>query len=596
MASWTLPYRVEAVDRDPGFCWQDLDDGPNDGSNDFFGQFINFDADITSSMSNPHGDDPSLPAMPDSLLLDQPSESTASSGVSTAGDEFDFFSSSSQIGPVMSGASIGLATHEFDPRHLAVGSDGMHGKVGMPRASMSETELPRLEGISLRSPSKRMHISQPSSPTPPSTVTVRKPNKFVEALSSTIRKAGKFRKGRKALTISIDRPGSPTMENPPMALRMQPYTYAHGNGSFTPSPTTMPDSGTFVHGYCDDPFTEVPQPAPANPPHHHFFNNNGLHTPVESPGAIGEPGSYHSEAAIKREPGSWPLPVQPHHKHPHEQQQQQHRVPQQHPSSATGSVPESWPGGDYMPQNPTAGWWDLNLLNHQNGEYMMDQHQQQQKHANLNMAMHAQHAELPYEYQSMPDANAAGLMIHMPQPRGMPPAVINDLTVSGQTYLPPPPPVPPSVPGSDRQHRPPRAPSSGARHLSCSPIRKSRAPSASPQPGHSRQSSGGSIGSTRSASGRGMPPGTPTTMRKQRRSREASGSSAGGGEIGFVNFTPNDGGMLMTGVAPSGSSKTKARREREAMERRRRLSEAAMKAVQAAGGDVDQLMQQGFAL
>jgi hypothetical protein len=84
-------------------------------------------------------------------------------------------------------------------------------------------------------------------------------------------------------------------------------------------------------------------------------------------------------------------------------------------------------------------------------------------------------------------------------------------------------------------------------------------------------------------------------MRKQRRSRDSSGGSAGGGDIGFVNFTPSDGGLLMTGVAPSGSSKTKARREREAMERRRRLSEAAMKAVQAAGGDVDKLMEQGFA-
>jgi hypothetical protein len=84
-------------------------------------------------------------------------------------------------------------------------------------------------------------------------------------------------------------------------------------------------------------------------------------------------------------------------------------------------------------------------------------------------------------------------------------------------------------------------------------------------------------------------------MRKQRRSRDASGGSLGG-EIGFVNFTPSDGSLLMTGVAPSGSSKTKARREREAMERRRRLSEAALKAVQAAGGDVDKLMEQGFTL
>lgn len=80
-------------------------------------------------------------------------------------------------------------------------------------------------------------------------------------------------------------------------------------------------------------------------------------------------------------------------------------------------------------------------------------------------------------------------------------------------------------------------------------------------------------------------------MRK-RRSREPSGS----GEIGFVNFTPNDGTVLMTGVAPSGSSKTKARREKEALERRRKLSEAAIKAVAAAGGDVERLMQQGFAI
>ena len=70
--------------------------------------------------------------------------------------------------------------------------------------------------------------------------------------------------------------------------------------------------------------------------------------------------------------------------------------------------------------------------------------------------------------------------------------------------------------------------------------------------------------------------------------------AASAGEIGFVNFTPNDGGMLMGGVAPSGSSKTKARREKEALDRRRKLSEAAIKAVAAAGGDVEQLLEQGF--
>lgn len=56
-------------------------------------------------------------------------------------------------------------------------------------------------------------------------------------------------------------------------------------------------------------------------------------------------------------------------------------------------------------------------------------------------------------------------------------------------------------------------------------------------------------------------------------------------EMSFVNFTPSDAGRILSGVAPSGSSKTKARREREAQEKRRKLTEAAAAAVVAAGGD-----------
>jgi hypothetical protein len=63
--------------------------------------------------------------------------------------------------------------------------------------------------------------------------------------------------------------------------------------------------------------------------------------------------------------------------------------------------------------------------------------------------------------------------------------------------------------------------------------------------------------------------------------------------MGFVNFTAHDSRKILTGVAPSGSSKTKARREREAVERRRRLSEAAAKAVREAGGDLEGLMRVG---
>ena len=59
--------------------------------------------------------------------------------------------------------------------------------------------------------------------------------------------------------------------------------------------------------------------------------------------------------------------------------------------------------------------------------------------------------------------------------------------------------------------------------------------------------------------------------------------------VSFVNFTPEDSHKILSGVAPSGSSKTKARREQEARERRRKLGEAALKAVRQAGGDIDAL-------
>ena len=63
---------------------------------------------------------------------------------------------------------------------------------------------------------------------------------------------------------------------------------------------------------------------------------------------------------------------------------------------------------------------------------------------------------------------------------------------------------------------------------------------------------------------------------------------------GFVNFTASDSEKLLAGVAPSGSSKTKARREKEAEDKRRRLSEAATRAIMEAGGDVAVLEANGL--
>lgn len=61
------------------------------------------------------------------------------------------------------------------------------------------------------------------------------------------------------------------------------------------------------------------------------------------------------------------------------------------------------------------------------------------------------------------------------------------------------------------------------------------------------------------------------------------------GQFDFVNLGPNDKSKILTGVAPSGSSKTKARREQEANEKKKRSGQAALKAVEALGGDVERL-------
>lgn len=67
--------------------------------------------------------------------------------------------------------------------------------------------------------------------------------------------------------------------------------------------------------------------------------------------------------------------------------------------------------------------------------------------------------------------------------------------------------------------------------------------------------------------------------------------------LDFVNYTPNDSHKILSSVAPSGSSKTKARREQEALEKKKKLALIAEQAIMDAGGDVEQLRASGlFAL
>ncbi|PHH62363.1 hypothetical protein CDD81_7225 [Ophiocordyceps australis] len=631
--------------------------------NELFGHYLDFDADATAAVAAANdgfhavttADAPMAGPSESLFLVDdaqlRPADGNCSSGVSTA-DEFDFISPSSHF------------AHEIDPREMAFGEAQQYDVSG--RGSMSETDLSRLESISLHSPVKNsaaastVAVSDPTSPTPPNT-TVRKPKKLVEALSSTLRKAATIRKSRRPLPDQ--RAGSPTpgqeshhhhqqqvqhQQQPPShgqngedvshslpQQQQQPHQYpqlvikppkqrgrsravAHsGQSQSPPIPKQEPPRTQFVHGYCDDPFGEGQAP-PGSSSTMTYYGHGGIATPLESPAIKMDPDQLPSGTS-SLSVGSW---QQQQHRHHHAQQQQQQQM-----------VNEQWTGaGNEYITSQEPGWWGLGVMTGGSGAEFATHH-------HVNLASHAQHSGMPYEYAPMPDTSAAGLMIQMPQSRvgshltSTTPSAVGGGANGTQAFLAPPPLPPPPQPGaqpklpaSERPHRPPRAKSSGARHLSSSPMRRQRAPSASPTNGHhtlqhhppppaiprSRHSSGASISSVRSASGRlpGSMPGTPCSVRK-RRSRDVGmssmdagpgGGNAGGGggtsmsgDIGFVNFTPSDGSLLMTGVAPSGSSKTKARREKEAQERRRRLSEAALKAVAAAGGDVEKLLEQGFA-
>ncbi|MCJ1358722.1 MAG: hypothetical protein MMC33_008722 [Icmadophila ericetorum] len=93
---------------------------------------------------------------------------------------------------------------------------------------------------------------------------------------------------------------------------------------------------------------------------------------------------------------------------------------------------------------------------------------------------------------------------------------------------------------------------------------------------------------------------TPSSLRRTPRSKSSFSTSTTPStpqtpaNSSFVNFTPEDSLKILTGVAPSGSSKTKARREREEREKERRMSQIAAKAVRDAGGDVEGLRRAGI--
>lgn len=165
---------------------------------------------------------------------------------------------------------------------------------------------------------------------------------------------------------------------------------------------------------------------------------------------------------------------------------------------------------------------------------------------------------------SQNDMMSGGLMIQMDPSYDMSATSSfssnNVITSNGQKFV-----TPFTAPHS---HNPPRSPS-------LSP-KTGGSPKDARNKGHRRTHS-------RKLSGQSM------TAPKSAKSSTSPRGSNKSVSVSFVNFTADDSQKILTGVAPSGSSKTKARREQEAKDRRRKLSEAALRAVRNAGGDVESL-------
>ncbi|KAH8911911.1 hypothetical protein BR93DRAFT_933012 [Coniochaeta sp. PMI_546] len=556
-------------------------------------------------------------------------------------------------------------------------------------SSASDTELQRLEDLSMQSPRRgtappRSHYHQPVSPrTQQPAAPAQSPKKLgrMEMLYASIRKATTMRV-RKMSSAPIGSDIDDEMRGRPLKQSAQMPMTPPPTGRMLPATPSQHDplGISFVSGQFDDPF-------------------EGSFTGGQQGHVLGYPPqpAYGSGIMVAGHPSSgqpnWPLA-------------------DGYASSGGNSVEEMvWTGGSHQlhnpPQTPAGQAWYAatpgNPLKTVTRQSSSEFGAQNAMNATLNLALHLQQGGQIYHHNNHhhhygPVAGAgghqhshseSGIPMHMPQPRHPAAPILHpdqaphphgqhplpghshshSLSLDAQTHSYLAPPTHPRPPRAGHHHaqdpstprRPkPRAPSSGARHTSLSLTSPRKPPPLPHQAARGRRSSSSSPDkSAATATSRSarrvtsasdlhstpssiikpdLPPGATVAAAggvlnssiRKRRSRsksmsrtsrtdlrtpshgslsstttagasgEPSSSSSptkgGANQIGFVNYTPDDCKVLMTGVAPSGSSKTKARREREAAERQRRMSEAVMKAVAAAGGDVGRLREEGIVI
>jgi hypothetical protein len=439
------------------------------------------------------------------------------------------------------------------------------------RAAVSDSELLSLEGITLDSPqiTGYSHNSLPSSPSPNATLLERRKNRLVESLSKTVRKATgsidkRLRSPIRKSTSSpaMKRSHSNQTDNWSQKLALDATKFSFDFEKSIP-PLTPPPSAQASAFPADLGSAGTKQVSLTGfSDNSHLSKSIVLASVYDTPLATPTLDATCTRSANFQQPSSDFFPITP-------QPQNVSASWSQIPGSSEFSAYEA---STLFPADiDTPVWWNHAATTPVAQPSPSSFHSNPQR-ATKSLAMQLQNG-LSYRGNELafdPSIMASGLMIQMPDLAAQQSFVMGPSPMMRQGYFSASRSQPHyNAANRQRAHAPSRQPQSS------SPIRKSRSGSSdsdSPSPTfhiRKRKSPKNNKNST---------PRTPSTP----------------GAVDFVNYTPSDSRKILTGVAPSGSSKTKARREKEALEKRRKLSQAAMRAVRDAGGDIESLVEQGL--
>ncbi|KAL2071298.1 hypothetical protein VTL71DRAFT_12533 [Oculimacula yallundae] len=540
-------------------------------SNDFFDQFL------TYSPTDEETDDYPLP---ESTFLRSSESNLGGASLSSTDDENKNLAAHSWQGD-------SWAMEDSAQALPSASADNFYSK---RRAAISDSELLSLEGIHLESP----RISLPSSPTQGSVPTLRRRNRIVESLSKT------FKKASATLDKSVLRSPIRKAKSNPAIMR----TVHHSNSNLDLWGQKLDlEAAKFNFDFEQDDLSQPSVRVPGVLRHTQSLDPqkgevlNGLSykyaltqhmphasicdTPLSTP-TLDHCPSRRTSQQLRSDNALFPVTPQT-----------------QNSSSSWSQIPGSpnfntYPNSATYPEIESPLWWnDASTVPMAQPSPNNFQTNPQRSNKSLvsqfqnDLAYNNNNSDVVYNPSNM--TNGLGLMIQMPDNSAQQSFVMGAASpmFPPQSYF--------SSSSHSQPHHNHQQRSNHNRQGSSHHARSRQNP-------HTQQTSPTRTHHSSSLSSDSETPSPPAGFhvrkRKSKTLRSSKGSSTPrtptSASVDFVNYTPNDSRKILTGVAPSGSSKTKARREKEALDKRRKLSQAAMRAVRAAGGDVESLVEQGL--